>query len=610
MPAKAQDFDNVIAFGDSLSDTGNLFALTGSLVGVIPGVEATPASPPYFDGRFSNGPVWVELLSQQITGNAMNNLYLSAFPPGFPPTLNAATGNVNAAIGGARSDNNPSVSPLSFGIPQQIVDFQTAGGAVGANDLVTLWGGANNLFQDATPATAVTAAQDAAAAQIVNLNTVIDVLNAKTILLPNLPPLPGFSIVSNPSSVFNQVLDVGTEAAAAANPDVNIVQMDVFSAFLIIASNPQAFGFTDVTTPCLNTATLTVCSNPNERLFWDDVHPTAPAHALLALYAGLLLTTDQNALAVAPLLESSLYTRLDASQTAFNRTLDALSFPEQWHPGLYAEVIGSKLNIGGSGGKPGYDEELGGVRGGLNGSVGPVIGGISLAYLRGDHGQSGLSANVETVQGDIHAAMRFQSFFVSGEAGFSYTSFENITRFTGFPTVNAKADADGMAYSGSIGTGLIVDMGGFKLIPNGRVGYLNADLDQFSESAPILALDYAERSISSGFWALGLRGTASFGSGAAAVTAYAEAGYESLFSTDTDDITARLVENTALPVTVGVDDPASRGFYLKLGAGGQLNRDTVLSFDYGLSLPEDDGETHTGRVQLKFLLGGSANELN
>ena len=48
---QAQQFSGLFVFGDSLSDSGRLFALTGG---------AIPLSPSNFNGRFSNGPVWVE----------------------------------------------------------------------------------------------------------------------------------------------------------------------------------------------------------------------------------------------------------------------------------------------------------------------------------------------------------------------------------------------------------------------------------------------------------------------------------------------------------------------------------------------------------------------
>ena len=43
-------------FGDSLSDTGKMYKkMRGYL----------PSSPPYFNGRFSNGPVWLEQLGDE-----------------------------------------------------------------------------------------------------------------------------------------------------------------------------------------------------------------------------------------------------------------------------------------------------------------------------------------------------------------------------------------------------------------------------------------------------------------------------------------------------------------------------------------------------------------
>jgi outer membrane lipase/esterase len=48
-------FSNLFIFGDSLADTGNLSLLTG---GAVPG-----NTQPYDNGRFSNGPLWVETLA-------------------------------------------------------------------------------------------------------------------------------------------------------------------------------------------------------------------------------------------------------------------------------------------------------------------------------------------------------------------------------------------------------------------------------------------------------------------------------------------------------------------------------------------------------------------
>jgi phospholipase/lecithinase/hemolysin len=70
----------IFVFGDSLSDTGNIFALTKGQV---------PPSPPYFQGRASNGPVAVELLAKQdpnFTLNPLNNFAL----------LGAGTGKGNS----------------------------------------------------------------------------------------------------------------------------------------------------------------------------------------------------------------------------------------------------------------------------------------------------------------------------------------------------------------------------------------------------------------------------------------------------------------------------------------------------------------------------------
>jgi phospholipase/lecithinase/hemolysin len=53
-----------------------------------------------------------------------------------------------------------------------------------------------------------------------------------------------------------------------------------------LLADPLAFGFADVSTPCLTQASYsrggTVCSDPDLHLFWDDLHLTTASHEVLA----------------------------------------------------------------------------------------------------------------------------------------------------------------------------------------------------------------------------------------------------------------------------------------------------------------------------------------
>src|SRR5690606_31407064 len=117
--ANAQTYGRLVVFGDSLSDNGNLYAVTGG---------TNPVSPPYYQGRFSNGPVFTELLGFNA----------GRYTAGAP-----VTGSVNYAFGGARTDNaaNPP------GMRNQLLAYLGGGGTFGDNDLVSILGGANNIFQ-------------------------------------------------------------------------------------------------------------------------------------------------------------------------------------------------------------------------------------------------------------------------------------------------------------------------------------------------------------------------------------------------------------------------------------------------------------------------------
>ena len=77
---QAGDITGIVAFGDSLSDVGNISIATG---GVSPGAS-------YYHGHYSNGPIWLEYLA--------NRLGVAA------PTPSLAGGTDNA-LGGAETGN-------------------------------------------------------------------------------------------------------------------------------------------------------------------------------------------------------------------------------------------------------------------------------------------------------------------------------------------------------------------------------------------------------------------------------------------------------------------------------------------------------------------------
>ncbi len=78
------------------------------------------------------------------------------------------------------------------------------------------------------------------------------------------------------SEYFNQLLQAGLPHG--------ITYIDTFGLLHQIVADPGAYGFTNVTDACFNG--VTVCSDPNQYLFWDDFHPTAAGHAILANFIG------------------------------------------------------------------------------------------------------------------------------------------------------------------------------------------------------------------------------------------------------------------------------------------------------------------------------------
>src|SRR4051812_8065002 len=89
-------YDNLYVFGDSYCDVGNLFTATG---GAVP-------SAPYYNGRFSNGLIWVDHVARLL---------------GVPLTP-SLSGGTDYAFGGAWVTASQRVGRGAFipSVPQQV----------------------------------------------------------------------------------------------------------------------------------------------------------------------------------------------------------------------------------------------------------------------------------------------------------------------------------------------------------------------------------------------------------------------------------------------------------------------------------------------------------
>jgi hypothetical protein len=76
----------------------------------------------------------------------------------------------------------------------------------------------------------------------------------------------------------------------AGNPALSIYRFDVAALFSQALADPSSFGLVNVTNPAApglapgasTYNTNQIAPNPHQYMFWDDLHPTAAVHAILA----------------------------------------------------------------------------------------------------------------------------------------------------------------------------------------------------------------------------------------------------------------------------------------------------------------------------------------
>lgn len=306
----SQNIDRIVVFGDSLSDTGKMFK---KMKGYL------PAAPNYYHGRFSNGPVWADLV-----GGLLNKRL---------PLINEAEGGATA-FDYNKESKNPTYDVIN-NLNYEVKQFEEKN-KFSPNDLVIIWLGANDyLAYGWNKEKSADNALNAIFSEIGHLSA----QGVKHIMLVNLPDL-GTSPearadgIAREESYISHYHNKRLSEIVTSIYDPNKVKIfDIASQFDDILAYPQDYGIQDTTESCfeggyfwkpfskrvdqplqLNVKRSSpvisdakkrkIAANPVLRytsaeyvgyyiasytpttcqghLFWDKVHPTKQVHRIIA----------------------------------------------------------------------------------------------------------------------------------------------------------------------------------------------------------------------------------------------------------------------------------------------------------------------------------------
>ena len=319
------DFNSLVVFGDSLSDPGNKFALTG-LSNVPPYDLLDPfvvPNGPYARGghHHSNGATWIEQYARKLDlGDQVR------------PAYQMDSDATNYAYGGARARDVSQDEPPLLGqevlnnkhLLDQVTQFLAdVGGEAPADALYVIFVGGNDIAPDAVTAAILDPSlsiQIIVAALTSVSDNIVDLYfaGARNFLVLNAPDLgltPSVQIIDetffpgepdpviDAASCLSFLYNFGTPVPCVpagidipgldgvldqleANPlldGIRINRINIFAQMYAFVTDPDAFGLTNVTDHCVKpNVPPYACKSPNSYLFWDGAHPTKMVHSIIA----------------------------------------------------------------------------------------------------------------------------------------------------------------------------------------------------------------------------------------------------------------------------------------------------------------------------------------
>ncbi len=602
-PALAQNrsFPNQYSFGDSLSDSGNLFAATRAI-----GAPNPPA--PYFQGRFSNGRVWTELLGGDLA------LAATAAP--------TARGSMNFAFGGAAAGGTSQLPP-SLGV--QVGLFRQRGLVPGANDLFTVLAGANDLIPVLGAATTPTnpAALDgagAAAAQAVaaNVQALIG-LGARNLViagLPNLGATPRSLAAGGPggagatfglraSNAFNQELRARLQALAGAADGVNLIYLDLQGVLDRVVADHRALGFANASQPFLPVGGAPAgTGDPNSYVFWDDIHPTARTHAILADIVTEQLNPE-GPLGFAGAIGGAALALQGVQAAALDDRVSQLAFSGR--PAGRADVYAS-VNYGNGGrdrdgARPGFDYEAQLVTAGVDRRFGdPLLAGAALnvGRLKADAAGGAGDFAIEDTGMRAYAVWRGGPVSFLMEADYGVLAVKRIHRRTAFGGLATNGKTSGERWGAGLKAAWVAEFGGHTVRPWLGLRTHRIELDGFTEKdVPALSMEYAAQEAKSTSGAIGVDAAFRWRLLGQSVRLDLRGAWHDEIGTRTRTVAGRLADNFTRPTALALEDGDGGG--LELGGAVTLYfaKNWSGSLGYAADLRSGDRVAHRATLAVQ-----------
>lgn len=251
-----RSFSALYVFGDSLSDTGRNPAPAGN----------------YYEGRYSNGPLWVEYLSAElgIAYNPSNNFAVSG----------STSTNLLAQIAGLTPSTNLQTGLFTLESGGNDFIANTVTGLVNNTSWAILLTNIVNNMTNAVGALYTNGARNILVGDLANLAQTPAFMAADTEAYSNL--------VISKVTLFDEMLYAAMTNEMPKYSGLRLYLTDDYAALSNVLSAPAVYGFTVITQGALEDLNLTNKSftGPGANyVFWDTLHPTTNLHALTAAAA-------------------------------------------------------------------------------------------------------------------------------------------------------------------------------------------------------------------------------------------------------------------------------------------------------------------------------------